>query len=225
MEHNIKHLAIILDGNRRFAKKIMLEPWKGHEQGAKKIELLLDWLKEFGIKEVTLYCFSLENFNRPKPEFDCLIKIFKEEFLKLIEDERIHKNKIKVNFAGKTELFDSELQGIIDRLVNKTKGYSNYTLNFALGYGGRQEIIEAVKEIIKSNKEVNEQTLNDSMWVKNPPDLIIRTGGERRTSNFLTWQSVYSEWIFLDKMWPEFTREDLISCINEFKSRERRFGK
>src|SRR3989344_3030244 len=108
-----KHIAIVLDGNRRFAKRLMMEPWRGHELGAEKIEKLLDWCKELGIKEVTLYCFSLENFNRPKKEFNFLMKIFKKEFLRLKEDKRIHKDKIKISFIGKTELFDSEFQEII----------------------------------------------------------------------------------------------------------------
>jgi tritrans,polycis-undecaprenyl-diphosphate synthase [geranylgeranyl-diphosphate specific] len=220
-----KHIAIILDGNRRFAKRLVLEPWKGHDLGAKKIEDLFEWLKEIGIKELTLYCFSLENFNRPKKEFDFLMNIFKKEFSKLITDKRIHEDKIRIRIAGKTDLFDLELKNILFKLVEATKNYNNYTVNFALGYGGRQEIIEAVKKLVESGEEISEENLKKNLWVENDPDLVIRTGGEKRMSNFLTWQSTYSEWIFLDKMWPEFTKEDLIWCINEFKNRERRFGK
>jgi tritrans,polycis-undecaprenyl-diphosphate synthase [geranylgeranyl-diphosphate specific] len=221
----LNHLAIVLDGNRRFAKKLMMQPWKGHEYGAQKIETLFEWIKEFGIKELTLYCFSLENFNRPKEEFSYLINIFKSEFSKLLEDARVHENKIRIHFSGKLELFDQELQDIMMRVTEKTKDYSNYIINFALGYGGRQEIIEAANKLAKAGKEINEENLMKHLWIKSEPDLIIRTGGEKRTSNFLMWQSAYSEWIFLDKMWPEFTKEDLITCINEFKKRERRFGK
>jgi tritrans,polycis-undecaprenyl-diphosphate synthase [geranylgeranyl-diphosphate specific] len=224
-KNNIKHLGIILDGNRRFAKKLMLEPWKGHELGADKIENLLDWCKEFGIKEITLYCFSLENFNRPKNEFDFLMKIFKETFEKIKIDKRIHENKIKLRFIGKTELFDSEIQEMIKNLEGMTKNYKNYIVNFAFAYGGRQEIIEAVKNLVKSGKEINEATFQENLWLSDDIDLIIRTGGEKRTSNFLPWQSTYAEWIFLDKLWPEFTKQDLLACIEEFKSRKRRFGK
>ncbi len=226
MKHKpLKHLGIILDGNRRFAKKLMLRPWKGHEYGAKKIEALFEWIKEFGIKQVTLYCFSLENFNRPKEEFDYLMNLFKEEFSNQLKGSRLDENKIRINVSGKVELFDKELQELISKLTEKTKNYSDYIVNFALGYGGRQEIIEAVNKMVKKGEEINEENLGKNLWIKDEPDLIIRTGGEKRTSNFLPWQSVYSEWIFLDKMWPEFTKEDLKKSIDEFKKRERRFGK
>jgi len=224
-ENQLRHLGIILDGNRRFAKRLMLEPWKGHELGAEKIEKLLDWCREAGIREITLYCFSLENFNRPKTEFDFLMKIFKKEFSKLKKDKRIHDNKIKIRFAGKLELFDSEMQKLADELEEMSKDYNEYIINFAMGYGGRQEIIEAVKKLIKNRKEINEENLQKNLWLSDDIDLVIRTGGERRTSNFLPWQATYAEWIFLDKLWPEFEKQDLISCIEEFKSRKRRFGK
>jgi len=223
-ETGVRHLGIILDGNRRFSKRLMLEPWKGHEYGAEKMEKLFEWIKELGIKELTLYCFSLENFKRPKKEFDFLMKLFKKEFSKLKSDKRVHEDKIKIRFIGKTELFDAELQKIIKELEEATKSYNSYLINFALGYGGRQEIVEAVKKLIESKEEINEKNLTKNLWLKSEPDLIIRTGGEKRTSNFLPWQSAYSEWVFLDKTWPEFTKQDLIYCINEFSKRERRFG-
>jgi len=224
-ENQLKHIGIILDGNRRFAKRLMLEPWRGHELGAEKIERLLDWCKELGIKEMTLYCFSLENFNRPKKEFNFLMKIFKKEFSKLKKDKRIHDNKIKLRFIGKIELFDSEIQNLVKDLEKMTENYNDYVINFALGYGGRQEIVEAVKKLVKNGKEINEKNLQENLWLSDDIDLVIRTGAEKRTSNFLPWQATYAEWIFLDKMWPEFEKQDLLSCIEEFKSRKRRFGK
>ena len=224
MKNQLKHVGIILDGNRRFAKKLMLEPWKGHELGAGKIENLLDWLNELGIRQVTLYCFSLENFNRPKKEFDFLMKLFKKEFLKLEKDNRVNENKIKIRFIGKKELFDKELQELMNKLEEMTKNYNDYVINFAIGYGGRQEIVEAVKSLKESGEEINEENLRKNLWLSEDIDLVIRTGGEKRTSNFLPWQSVYSEWIFLDKTWPEFNKEDLINCIKEFNNRKRRFG-
>lgn len=223
-ENNLRHLGIILDGNRRFAKRLMLEPWRGHELGFKKLEKIVGWLKEFEVKELTLYCFSLENFNRPKLEFDFLMKIFKESIEMLKKDKRIRKNKIKLRFIGKRELFDKEIQTGMYELEEMTKNYNNYIINFALGYGGRQEIIEAVKRLVKSGKEINEENLQKNLWLSDDIDLIIRTGAEKRTSNFLPWQSTYAEWIFLDKMWPEFEKQDLTECIEEFKNRKRRFG-
>jgi len=221
----LNHIGLILDGNRRFAKRLMLEPWKGHELGFKKLEKMIGWLKEVGVKEFTLYCFSLENFNRPKREFDFLMKIFKEAFEKLKTDKRIHEDKIKLKFIGKTELFDEEIQEKIKQLEEMTKDYNDYIINFALGYGGRQEIIEGVKMLVKSGEEINKENFQKNLWLSHDIDLIIRTGGEKRTSNFLLWQAVYAEWVFLDKMWPEFEKQDLISCVEEFKNRKRRFGK
>ncbi len=219
------HIGIILDGNRRFAKRLMKEPLKGHEYGAKKIEKLLDWCQELNIKELTLYCLSLENFNRPKKEFNYLIRIFKKEFNKLKKDKRVQDNKIKIKFIGKKDLFDKELQKVMQEIEYQTKDYENYIINFALAYGGRQEIIEAIKKMIQNKEQITEENLKKNLWLKNEPDLIIRTGGEKRTSNFLPWQAIYSEWIFLDKMWPEFTKDDLRKSIKEFSNRKRRFGK
>ena len=222
---NKLHIGIILDGNRRFAKRLMKEPWKGHEYGAEKVEILFDWCKELNIKELTLYAFSLENFNRPKREFDFLMNIFEKEFTRLKDDKRLEKNKIKIRFIGKRELLNKNIQKLMAELEEKTKNYSNYIINFAIAYGGRQEILDAIKKLKESDEEINEENFQKNLWLSSQPDFIIRTGGEKRTSNFLPWQAVYSEWIFLDKMWPEFTKEDLIACIEDFQNRQRRFGK
>jgi len=222
---NKLHIGIILDGNRRFAKRLMKEPWKGHEYGAEKVEILFDWCKELNIKELTLYAFSLENFNRPKREFDFLMNIFEKEFTRLKDDKRLEKNKIKIRFIGKRQLLNKEIQKLMNELEEKTKNNNNYIINFAIAYGGRQEILDAIKKLKESDEEINEENFQKNLWLSSQPDFIIRTGGEKRTSNFLPWQAVYSEWIFLDKMWPEFTKEDLIACIEDFQNRQRRFGK
>ena len=227
-----KHVAIILDGNRRFAKRLMKEPWKGHELGAEKLERLFDWSREIGIKELTVYAFSIQNFNRPKKEFDYLMKIFNEEFDRLLHDEKLHKSKIKIRVIGRIEKFPKDLYEKMKKVMDMTKDYNNHTINFAMAYGGREEIIDATKKIaekIKSGElsvsDINEGIFSDSLYMKDYPDLIIRTGGDRRTSNFLPWQSTYSEWFFLEKMWPEFEKEDLVNVIAEFNDRERRFGR
>jgi len=219
------HIGIILDGNRRFAKNNKKQFWKGHESGAERVENLLNWCIELKIKELTLYCFSLENFDRSKKEVNFLMDLFKKWFKKLENDKRIIENKVKIKFAGEREKLDKGIQAIMERIEKKTEGYDNHIINFAIAYGGKQEIISAVKKMIKENKSINEKNLQDSLWIKDEPDLIIRTGGEKRMSNFLPWQSTYSEWIFLNKMWPEFTKKDLENAISEFKSRKRRFGK
>ncbi|VVB82434.1 Tritrans,polycis-undecaprenyl-diphosphate synthase (GGDP specific) [uncultured archaeon] len=219
------HVGIIIDGNRRFAKQIGKKPWDGHKAGAEKVNELFTWAKELGIKELTLYCFSTENFNRPKEEVQFLMDLFKKWFKKMGDDKRIREYKIKIKFIGKRELLDKEVLKIMDDLEEKTKENNNYLINFAMAYGGRQEILSAVKKLIESKEEVNEENFEKNLWLSDKPDFIIRTGVEKRSSNFLPWQSAYSEWIFFDKMWPEITKEDLKSAIEEFQSRERRFGK
>lgn len=219
------HIGIILDGNRRFAKGLNKKPWEGHEAGAKKIEELLDWAKELEIKQLTLYCFSIENFNRKKEEVEFLMSLFKRWFKKFENDERIKKDRIKIRFIGEKNLLNKDIQELMKRIEDKTKNNNNYTINFALAYGGRQEILSAIKKLIKEKKEVNEKNFQESLWLSDEPDLIIRTGGEKRTSNFLPWQSAYSEWVFFDKMWPKFTKQDLEKAIKEFGNRKRRFGK
>lgn len=225
--NKVEHVAIILDGNRRFAKKLMLQPWKGHEFGAKKVEQLLDWAEELGIKQFTLYCLSVDNINnRPRNELEYLFKVFRNEFRNL-EKEKIEKHKIKIRFIGNLEMLPQDLGEQCRQLEKDTEKNNGFIVNFAIAYGGRQEIIEAVRKIIKNKvnaDDVDEAVISKNLYLQDEPDLIIRTGGEKRTSNFLNFQAAYSEWIFLDKMWPEFEKQDLIEAINEFKLRKRNFG-
>jgi tritrans,polycis-undecaprenyl-diphosphate synthase [geranylgeranyl-diphosphate specific] len=227
-----KHIGIILDGNRRFAKRLMLKPWKGHEWGAKKIEDLLKWCEEYKIKELTLYCFSVQNFNRPKKEFNYLMQNFKENFEQAYNDPRIVKHEIRVNIIGRLWMFPKDIQEMMKKVMEKTKKYKKHVINFAMAYGGREEVIDAVKKIaekVKNNEldinEINEKYFSKNLYLDSDPDLIIRTGGEKRTSNFLAWQSVYSEFIFIEKMWPEFEKPDFEKCILEYSKRKRRFGR
>ena len=225
-----RHIGIILDGNRRFAKRLMKSPEKGHEWGYKKVKELINWCIEFKIKELTLYTFSLENFNRPKREFNYLMNLFKKAFSKLRKEKNI--NKIKIKFIGKTSLFPENLQKEMFRLEEKTKNHKKFRLNFAMAYTGRVEILDAVKKIAEAVKysdmdikEINEKTFAENLYLNSEPDLVIRTS-ESRLSGFLTWQSVYSELIFLPKiLWPEFTKELFIGCLEEYSNRQRRFGK
>ncbi len=232
MSENPKHVGIILDGNRRFAKKLMAKPWKGHEWGAKKLQQVLEWCKELDIKELTLYTFSIENFNRPKEEFSFLMKLFKEGFDKIKEDPRLNEYGIRVRFIGRTHMFPEEVQESMKFLMEKTKDNDKYLINFAMAYGGRSEIVDAARNIVADvnagklkAEEVNETTFSNYLYMGDEPDLIIRTGGEQRTSNFLMYQSAYSEWFFLEKNWPEFEKEDFVNILADFKQRDRRFGK
>ncbi len=228
-----RHIGIILDGNRRFAKRLMLKPWKGHEWGAKKLEALLDWIKDLKfVKELTLYCMSIENFQRPKEEFEYLMDLSRKEFQRFHDDKRIDEQKIKIRFIGRIFMFPQDIQEIMHKLMEKTKDYTNYVINFAMAYGGRTEIIDAMQKIaveVEQGKlkasDIDQQVVEDHLYMADEPDLIIRTGGEKRSSNFLSYQSAYSEWFYVEKMWPEFEKEDLLACIEEFKQRKRRFGK
>lgn len=226
------HIGIIIDGNRRFAKKLMLKPWQGHEMGAKKLEKVLEWCQESNIKQLTIYGLSVENLSRPKEELSHLMKIFKDTFEKYINDPKIEENEVQINFVGNLHLLPEDLQESIKILELKTKNHSKYILNIAMAYGGRDEIINATKNIskdIEENKikssDITKELFESYLSIKGEPDFIIRTGGDIRSSNFLCYQSAYSEWFYLEKTWPEFEKEDLTKCIEEFSKRKRRFGK
>lgn len=223
-----KHVAIILDGNRRFAKKLLLEPWKGHSFGKEKVEELMDYAKELGLNEMTFYALSAENIkNRPAVELEFLYKLFRETFRDMDRDKMMREG-VSIRFIGDLDLLPEDVRDECNRLQKDTAGNSEFVANFCVAYGGRQELISAVRKIIDSKvsgEEVNTGLIEDNLYLQSQPDFIIRTGGDKRTSNFLPWQSVYSEWFFLDKMWPEFEKEDLVRCIEEFKGRKRNFGK
>src|SRR3989344_5576607 len=218
-----RHVGIILDGNRRFAKRLMMRPWEGHRLGFDKMTQLFKWCKTLNIKEMTLYCFSMQNFNRPKIEFDFLMDIFEEAFINVLTNKDIHKNKIRINPIGRWHLFPEKVQIAAKKAIEATKDYSDYVVNLALAYGGREEIVDTIKKIGRkieageiTNEEINEALIQKNLYMDSDPDFIIRTGGDHRTSNFLAWQSTYSEWFFIEKTWPEFEEEDLRQCIQEF---------
>jgi tritrans,polycis-undecaprenyl-diphosphate synthase [geranylgeranyl-diphosphate specific] len=235
MEKVPRHVGIIMDGNRRFAKKLMMKPWMGHEWGAKKLRSVLEWSKELGIKEVTFYAFSIQNFNRPKHEFDYLMNVFCKEFDDLMKEENFAKLKqdgIRIDFIGRLQKFPEKVHSIMLKLMEMTKEHDKYHIHFAMAYGGREEVLDAVQKIAEQVKKgeldvatINEKTFAENLYLNSEPDLVIRTGGERRTSNFLTWQSTYSELVFLEKHWPELEKEDFIAAIQEYSERDRRFGR
>lgn len=227
-----RHLAIILDGNRRFSKRLMLKPWKGHEWGAKKVRALLEWCLEYGIKEVTFYAMSIENFQRPKAEFDFLMKLFNKEFGDLIKDPMLKEKGIRMNFIGRIRMFPKDVEEKMRKLMDMTKSHNNLIVNFAMAYGGKAEIIDATRKIseqIKKGKlsinQINEEVFSKNLYIESEPDLIIRTS-ESRLSGFLPWQGTYAEIIFLpNKLWPEFEKKDFIECLDEYDQRQRRFGR
>ncbi len=227
-----KHIGFILDGNRRFAKIKGLVPWRGHEYGRQTVHKLLRWCEEFGVEELTLYTFSMQNFSRPAREVKALMDLLEKEFNDILNDSRTYERKIRVRAIGQTDLLPQRIQDAIARVEEATKDHNNFTLNICIAYGGKEEIFEAVKKIAKkvADKMINAaditlETFESQLFLKSEPDLIIRTGGEHRTSNFLSWQSGYSEWFFVRKLLPEFERSDLKRILNEYARRERRFGK
>jgi len=213
-----------------------LDPWFGHEKGAEKVEQLLDWCLELGVKSITLYAFSTENFNRSRNEVAEIVRIAEREFKKILTDKRIHKNKVHVKAIGRLSMLPKDLQQFIIDAENATQNYDEHFLNIALAYGGRAEIVDAAKEIAEkvdegelSPEEINEQLFEKYLYTshmpKQDPDLIIRTSGEERLSGFLLWQSAYSELCFLDVYWPDFRWIDFLRAVRIFQLRRRRFGK
>lgn len=232
-----EHIAIIPDGNRRFAKRLLERPWKGHEWGAGKIRELVGWCKEKGVRVITIYSLSLENLNsRPKDEIRYLMALAKKELRDILDNKRsfVHQYKVGVAFFGNLEKLPEDVQKLMADVTKKTKIYSNMFLNFAVAYGGKQEILEAVTKIGRKTKKglINPEKITEKIFRRNlqtngfkDPDLIIRTGGEKRLSNFLSFQSAYSELAFVDSLWPEFSKKEFFQVIGDFEERERRFGK
>jgi len=231
-----EHIGIILDGNRRWAVNRSMHPWAGHRRGADKTEEVLKWCLDLGIKSVTLYVFSTENFKRSRREVQELMKLFEAKLEEILKNDMIHKRRIRIKIIGRLHLLPKRLQEIVRRVEKATEDYNDYFLNIALAYGGRAEIIDAAREIalnVKENKlkveEIDEATFERFLYTshmpKQDPDLIIRTSGEERLSGFLLYQSAYSELCFLDVYWPEFRRIDLLRAVRTYQRRKRRFGK
>jgi tritrans,polycis-undecaprenyl-diphosphate synthase [geranylgeranyl-diphosphate specific] len=221
----VNHIAVIVDGNRRYAVNNGMNKFQGHYQGAKKIDDFLDWSLEFGINEVTLYVLSTENLKRTKEELDALFKLFIEFFNKYKNDKRIEKNKLKIRFIGDLSLVPENIAKLARELEEKTKNNNKKILNFCFGYGGRLELVKCFNSLKNKSGVITEKDITNNLWLSSEPDLIIRTGGNKRTSNFLPWQSVYSEWFFIDKMWPDFKKQDLKQILDEFETIKRNFGK
>ncbi|MEM3536269.1 MAG: polyprenyl diphosphate synthase [Candidatus Bathyarchaeia archaeon] len=230
-----EHIAIILDGNRRWASEKALNPWLGHEKGAEKVEQLLDWCLKLNVNSITLYVFSTENFRRSENEVKEIMQIAEEKFRKILTDERIHKNKVRVKVIGRINLLPKSLQQLIREVESATQNYDEHFLNLAFAYGGRAEIVDAAKTIAEKVREgklnpemIDEATFEEYLYTahmpKQDPDLIIRTSGEERLSGFLLWQSAYSELCFLDVYWPDFRLIDLLRAVRTFQNRKRRFG-
>ena len=226
-----KHIAIIMDGNRRWAKSKGKPVAFGHKEGAKTLENIVRYANKIGIEYITVYAFSTENWKRAEEEVSALMFLIQS----YIEDysKRADSENIKVQFLGDTTAFTPKMQKGIKDCIERTKNNTGITFNIALNYGGRAEIIKAVKEIAKDVKEqkieienINEELISSKLYTAGQPDpdLLIRTSGEIRLSNFLPWQLVYSEYLFIEKYWPDFSEEDLDDAIEIYQKRTRKFG-
>ena len=233
-----EHVAIILDGNRRWARMYGLEPWLGHRAGARKVEDLLRWCLDLGIRTITLYAFSTENFRRTPREVLELMRLFRKKLMELRESDMIREHQVRVKVIGRLDLLPEEIRSLAREVEEATKHYDRHFLNIALAYGGRAEIIDAVRKIARDVAEgrLRPEDINEELFERylytgylppalRDPDLIIRTSGEERLSGFLLWQPAYSELCFLDVYWPEFRRIDLLRAIRTYQSRQRRFGR
>ena len=231
-ENNIPtHVAIIMDGNRRWARKRNIDYRLGHKEGDKTLEKIVRYAKKAGIKYITVYAFSTENWKRTSEEVSALmllLKTYLDDYAKRADTENI-----KVKVLGDISALTPGLQKSIKKCEERTKDNDGIYFSICINYGGRDEIVHAVKNIAQDVKDgkikiedINENLVNNYLYTKEipDPDLIIRTSGELRTSGFLTWQSVYSEYLFMDKYWPDFSEDDIDFAIKEYQKRNRKFG-
>ena len=227
-KNGLQHVAIIMDGNRRWAKEKFLPSAMGHQKGVDSLRNTMRLFDKYGIKYLTVYAFSTENWNRKKEEVEFLMNLLAKTLLGELDE--MHKENVKIKFLGDLTKLNTKLVEIIENAENKTKNNTGVNLNIAFNYGSRDEITNAVKAIVKegiSAEEITEDTISSHLYTKNipDPDLLIRTGGEKRISNYLLWQIAYSEVYVTDAYWPEFDEEELAKAITEFEHRNRRFGK
>lgn len=230
-----KHLGVILDGNRRWARKKGYVTWFGHRVGADKVKDLLRWCYELGIKTITLYTFSTENFKRNEKEKEEIMRLLEEKLDEVFNDKEIDERKIKIKFIGDLNRLPERLVQKMVKLEEKTKNYDKMIVNIAVAYGGKHEILTATKKIAEKVyrgemclDDITYDTFQKFLYTSHLDhqdiDLILRTGGEMRLSNFMLWQSAYSELIFLDVYWPDFRKIDLMRAIRIYQKRQRRFG-
>lgn len=227
MNHNanIQCLGFIMDGNRRWAKEQGLSTLEGHQHGHEVFKECVEWVRAAGIPHAVFYAFSTENWQRSEEEVAYLMQLFKQVLKDLLQ--KATEKQVRVRIIGRRDDFAPDLQVLMREVEEQTAQYTATTIWVALSYGGRAEIVEAVNEVVRQGKEVSEAEFAQLLWSADlpDPDLIVRTSGEQRLSNFMTWQSVYSELLFLDKHWPALTQDDFDGILAEYEQRERRKGK
>jgi undecaprenyl diphosphate synthase len=222
-----QHIAIIMDGNGRWARSRGLPRLAGHRAGTENLRRIISACVEFGVKYLTIYAFSTENWGRPEEEVSGLMGIFDEVFERELTE--LHKQGARLNHIGRLDQIRASLQEKVRNGMEVTKNNDRLVLNVAFNYGGRDEMVQAIRSIVADGikpEDIDEQTVSQHLFTAGipDPDLVIRTSGEQRTSNFLIWQTAYSEWVFPQTFWPDFGREELLAAIQEFGRRERRYG-
>ena len=225
-KNELKHIAIIMDGNRRWAKEKGLPSALGHNKGVDALKATMRACDDFGIKYLTVYAFSTENWNRKPEEVNFLMDLLGETLKNELKE--MHENNVVISFIGDTTKLSDKLQKILENAVNTTKNNTGVNLQIAFNYGSRAEIVNAVNNIIKAGEEnITEDLISKYLYTSSipDPDLLIRTGGEMRVSNYLLWQIAYSEFIVVNEFWPDFDKNKLAYCIEEFNNRNRRWGK
>jgi len=223
-----EHLAFIPDGCRRWAKQQGLLPWEGHKKGIEKIEEILLWcIENYPTKYITGYGLSIENFNRAKDQLEALALLYSRHFARVADDPRTHEHEIQIRVLGRIDLLPKRIREAAEAAVEATKHYDKRVFNIALAYSGRLEIVDAVKKLNDSGSEISEKTISKNLYQPEvpEPDMIVRTSGEQRMSNFLLWQGAYAELFFVDKYWPAIEKDDIRKVMEEFSERQRRYGK
>ena len=224
-KNELKHIAIIMDGNRRWAKERNLPSALGHKKGVEALKATMRACDDFGIKYLTVYAFSTENWNRKPEEVNFLMDLLGQTLKNELKE--MHENNVVISFIGDTTKLSENLQKILSNAVETTKNNTGVNLQIAFNYGSRAEIVKAVQEIVDSGvEEITEEIISKHLYTSKvpDPDLLIRTGGEMRVSNYLLWQIAYSEFIVVPEFWPEFNKEKLAECVLEFNRRNRRYG-
>jgi short-chain Z-isoprenyl diphosphate synthase len=233
------HIGVVMDGNRRFAKAVgAASVVEGHHKGADKLDEVLGWCEEAGVRVVTVWGFSIDNFSRPTDEFNGLMSLFERKFLELVTDPRIHRDQIRVHSLGRVELLPEAVQHAIREAERATAHYERKVLNVGVAYGGREEIIDGFQSYLaaaerdglslrEARERLSPASLSPHLYTSHvpDPDLIIRTSGEVRLSGFLLWQSAYSEFYFCDVHWPAFRKIDFLRALRAYHQRQRRFGR
>lgn len=225
---NLKHVAIIMDGNRRWAKERNLPTAYGHKKGVESLKNILRACNDFGIEYLTVYAFSTENWKRTQEEVNFLMDLISVTLSNELEE--MHKENVQIHFIGDLTRLSDKLQKTLQNATDKTKNNDGVKLQIAINYGARDELVNAVKQIVKSDinaEDITAETISKYLYTSNipDPDLLIRTGGEKRISNYLLWQIAYSEVIIFDTYWPDFGKQELNNAIEEFVKRQRRYGK